>query len=372
MHPIVVSIAWWFVRALAAFLVVSAALPFLRVGWWPVRLCDFPRLQLGTLALLGAAIVVAYGVLQAWRAEHTALLILMLAVASWQISHAIPYTPVWPRTVADAEPGAPSLRIAVLNIDYENTRKHDALRMIESLDADILVLIEVDEEWGRVLSQLRETYEFREGPVLEEGLGILVWSRVPLSGAQTRYLVSDDRPSVLATIEWPGMPQVRFVAVHPSPPGLKKDDPGKEDEREDSRKRDAELVMVAKEVAERAGEAHIIAGDFNDVAWSHTTRLFERLSGLRDPRTGRSLLSTYHARYPLLRYPIDHVFVSDGFRVAGLSREVIPGSDHLGIIADLVFVGLEGVTPQPDKGDHEEAGDVVEEGKDDAQEDGDR
>lgn len=370
MPDVILSIAWWLVRALAAFLALAAALPFLRVGWWPVRLCDFPRLQLGVLALVGVAGVVAHGLLQAWRAEHATLLVVMLAVASWQLSHAIPYSPLWRKGVADAESGSPSLRLAVLNLDYENPRRSEALRMIESLDADILVLIEVDAEWARTLATLEQKYGWREGVVLEDGLGLLVWSRVRLSDAQTRCLVTDDRASVLATIEWPDMRPVRFVAVHPSPPGLGKDH--NDDEREDSRKRDAELVMVAKEVAQRADEAHIVAGDFNDVAWSHTTRLFERLSGLRDPRVGRGLLTTYHARYPMLRYPIDHVFVSDGFRVAALSRVVIPGSDHLGILADLAFSGRNGVTPEPVKDDHEEASQIVEKGKEDAREDGER
>lgn len=372
MPDVILSIAWWLVRALATFLALAAALPFLRVGWWPVRLCDFPRLQLGVLALVGVAAVVALGPARAWSVEHTALLAALLALASWQLSHAIPYSPLWRKGVADAESGSPSLRLAVLNLDYENPRRSEALRMIESLDADILVLIEVDAEWERVLAPLAGRYDYRVGVVLEEGLGLLVWSRVPLSSAETRYLVTDDRPSVLATIEWPGMYPVRFVAVHPSPPGLKKNDPFEEDEREDSRRRDAELVMVAKEVAQRTDEAHIVAGDFNDVAWSHTTRLFERVSGLRDPRVGRGLLSTYHARYPLLRYPIDHVFVSEGFRVAGKSRKIIPGSDHLGIIADLAFSGRNGVTPEPVKDDHEEASQILEKGKEDAREDGER
>ncbi|MGP1309575.1 MAG: endonuclease/exonuclease/phosphatase family protein, partial [Phycisphaerales bacterium] len=104
----------------------------------------------------------------------------------------------------------------------------------------------------------------------------------------------------------------------------------------------------------------------------HTTRLFERLSGLRDPRKGRSLLSTYHADYALFRYPIDHVFVSEGFAVRALERVRIPESDHLGVVADLVLLREEGVKPNPDGDDQQEAQEIVEEGKEDAAEDGER
>lgn len=358
----------WLTRIVAAFVVATGVAPFLKVGWWPVRLCDFPRLQLGVVALGGAALATGLALGPAGRAEHAALLCAMLVVAAWQISHAAPYSLLRPKTVPDCRRSRSSLRLAVLNLDFRNPRRADAARVITSLDADILVLIEIDEEWRRSLDALASDRRWREGRVLDDGLGLLVWSRVPLIEPTTEFLVTNDRPSVHAVIDWPGAGPVRFVALHPSPPGLERDD----GERENSRKRDAELILVAKRVAERRDEAHIVAGDFNDVAWSHTTRLFQRLSGLRDPRVGRSLLSTYHARYPMLRYPIDHVFVSDGFRVAGLARVRIPGSDHLGIVADLDFTGHEGVEPDPVTADQGEAREIVHEGKQDARRDGDR
>src|SRR5690606_29109292 len=106
--------------------------------------------------------------------------------------------------------------------------------------------------------------------------------------------------------------------------------------------------------------------DFNDVAWSHTTRLFKRLSNLRDPRIGRTLLNTYHAQHPLFRYPIDQLFLPEHSQIQTLRRVRLPGSDHFGILAEFA-VSADPVQDAPHPSDHEEASEIVAEGAADAQ-----
>jgi hypothetical protein len=50
-----------------------------------------------------------------------------------------------------------------------------------------------------------------------------------------------------------------------------------------------------------------------------------------DPRAGRGVYNTFHARYWFLRWPLDHVFVSNHFLLRRLRRLPAFGSDHFPI-----------------------------------------
>lgn len=125
-------------------------------------------------------------------------------------------------------------------------------------------------------------------------------------------------------------------------------------------------MLVAKQVQQESDHPWIVTGDFNDVAWSHTTRLFKRLSGLKDPRVGRRLLTTYHADRPLWRYPIDHIFVSEGFALTSFDRQRTPGSDHFAVVTGLRLHRPDGPTQAEDGEDRHEAAEKVVDGVDDA------
>ncbi len=69
--------------------------------------------------------------------------------------------------------------------------------------------------------------------------------------------------------------------------------------------------------------------DFNNVAWARSSVLFRKTSGLIDPRIGRGFVSTFHARYKLLRFPIDLFFHSTDIFIVEFKTLKHIGSDHL-------------------------------------------
>ena len=357
----------WLLRLLTAALLVFTFLPTLRSGAWLVRVCDFPRVQ---FAAAGLVFAVAWGAVLAYTgrsSEGMAWLGAWVAVVVWHGAAIAKYTRLWGRqvpTVSPEEADGDGVQQLIVNLDKGNDRRQEVREACAGVDPDVLVLVELDRAWSAALEPLRERYPERIESVREDGLGLGLWSKLPLEGGEVRFLVSERRPSLWTTVRLPDGRTSRLVAVHPTPPGL----PRREGEgRESSRIRDAELVLVAREIQKEQGKAWVVAGDFNDVAWSRTTRLFQRLSGLGDPRVGRMLLNTFHQRHPLMRYPLDHIFVSEGFGVDGFGRFATPGSDHFGVTARLLLRVEEGPEPNAD-GDEEAIGqEFVEQGADDAE-----
>ncbi|MDO4432960.1 MAG: endonuclease/exonuclease/phosphatase family protein [Alysiella sp.] len=149
-----------------------------------------------------------------------------------------------------------------------------------------------------------------------------------LKNAQVRYLVRDDIPSITTQIQLPSSEWIHIYCLHPMPPSPT--------EAQEATERDSELLMVGKEIA-TTKQSCLVFGDLNDVAWSNSSRLFQRISGLLDPRIGRGLYNTFHAQYWFLRWPLDHIFHSSDFLVTDL--KVLPhiGSDHFPVYGKFQF-----------------------------------
>lgn len=90
-------------------------------------------------------------------------------------------------------------------------------------------------------------------------------------------------------------------------------------------------------LVKQAREPAIVAGDFDDVSWSRTTRMFEADGQLGNVRLGRGLYSSFRATSLVMRWPLAHVFVTSHFRLAELKRLPDIDSDHFPIYAELVL-----------------------------------
>ncbi|WP_231746657.1 endonuclease/exonuclease/phosphatase family protein [Maioricimonas rarisocia] len=345
----VVRWLWYGLVALCVLLAATALLPLLPVNWWWVRIGDFPRVQL----LLAYLIVLPMLIPFFRRRLSWVLGGLLLAGVGIQLYWIFPYLPVAPQEVQSAGPPQRSsrLRIVTANVLQKNTNASAVLELIRNESPDVVVLCEVNHRWIRDLAPLDEMFPYHEKHPLENKYGIALYSRYEVTRAEVRAMVKEDIPSIDARIRLPSGHEVRLFAVHPNPPR-----PG-----ESTVKRDAELVLVGREV--RDNQSVVVLGDMNDVGWSRTTNLFQEVSGLLDPRKGRGLYPTFNARSTIWQYPLDHLFHTDDFRVAELRTLSYIGSDHYPLLVELVYAPDaedEQEAPDLDQGDREDAEDAVE------------
>jgi endonuclease/exonuclease/phosphatase (EEP) superfamily protein YafD len=322
-------------------------------AWW-VRACDFPRLQIA-----GLLIAVLVGLLA--TADLSAPLNQLLALAvglclAWQLTVVLPYTRLWPVELHDAPrpPGERALSLLVVNVLMSNREADGLLAMLRAHEPDVVLALEVDDWWHRRLAELEHDYAWQLVHPLDNTYGMLCYSRLELIEPELRFLLKPDIPSLRSGLRLRSGEQVTFYGLHPEPPAPQ--------EADTSLPRDAELVIVAREVA-AAERSTIVAGDLNDVAWSHTSRLFRRLGRMLDPRIGRGMFNTFHARHWLLRWPLDHVFVSDDFLLHAIRRLPAFGSDHFPILITLAYAPKAAAVqeaPAPDAEDRAEAADKLE------------
>lgn len=355
----------WAMRLVGVFLCSVTVLPELKTGRWYVRWWDFPRLQILVLLIAMITTIVIAGLVTGFTGEHYGWMIAGGVAAAWQARYLIPFSRIGRREVAtttDSDQGE-RIRIMVSNVDFENDhpKVEQVIHLLAEENADVLLIVEYEQHWAKRLEKLRSQFEHHFEEVRGEGLGMAVWSHLKIQSAQKRHIISQRRVSLWLNLMTNNGSETNFVAVHPTPPGL---DDSTGEGRRDSSVRDAELVAVAKEIATGQEKDWVVAGDFNDVAWSSTMTLFKRIAGLKDPRIGRAFLGTFMAQVPPCRCPIDHVYVSQGFTVGSLRRKRIFGSDHFAIIAEISLDNARGgVDPESNESDHDEAKRLLEEGR---------
>ena len=349
-------------------LVYVSAVPLLRGDAWWIRIFDFPRMQIVVLiglTLGGYAVLRLYRRLRPWEYALVALVGLGLA---WQLVSIAPYTKFFRHEMSDSRAQDDSNRISLLvfNVLSDN-REAEALRdLIRDSDPDLIVLSETTRWWLEQLKGLEDDYPYTLFQPQENHYGMLLYSRLELENPEIRFLIEPEIPSIFTRVRLRSGTLVTLYGLHPRPPGLKRTDGEKDGEREDTDMRDAELLLVAKETKELGDVPVIVAGDFNDVAWSHTTHLFQRIGGLLDPRVGRGFFNTFDVRNRLMRYPLDHVFTSRHFLLVELRRLSDIGSDHFPMLVVLDYdpgASAANEEPRPDAGDEQEANKVIDKAK---------
>lgn len=342
------TVAVW---ALPILLTGGTLLPLVRSDYWTFRVLEYPRFQ---KLVLGIFCLILLFVLR----EHAGSAFLWLFIASFAcciflLIKIIPYTPLARKEMLQAKSGDAdnSLKVFTANVLQSNQEFDRMLAQIQQKDPDVIFLVETDDTWAEGMKRLEQSHPFVVQQALDNTYGILFYSRLPVRNEQVLYRTDPEVPSVEAEVQLRSGHWIKVFGLHPKPPVPH--------ESLYSTAKDKELMKVAFKVKEES-EPCIVMGDLNDVAWSHVTQLFRKVSGLLDPRRGRGFYSTYSARNWLMRIPLDYIFCSAHFALIKMNRMPYNGSDHFAMFIHLQYDPRYTAKQETPKADQEEKQEAAE------------
>ncbi|SDN90378.1 endonuclease/exonuclease/phosphatase family protein [Vreelandella arcis] len=314
--------------SIAIVLLLATLISRIRLRWWWIRSFEFPRLQIACVAAACCIAALWLPLSFTWRLITLTVCLVVIII---QACYILPWTRLWTKQVRSAivRNEARDITLLIANVLTPNRQSSTLVSQIHAHQPDIVLTLESDQWWQDQLDpELDPQWPYSVKIPLDNLYGMHLYSRLPLEDTSVEWLIQDDIPSIHTYIKLPGSERIRFFAVHPRPPAPS--------ESEKSLWRDAELLWIGEKI-QKTPQPTLVAGDLNDVAWSRTTRRFCRVSGMLDPRRGRGMFSTFHAQYPILRWPLDHIFVSEHFMLGNMRRLAGFGSDHFPILATLCY-----------------------------------
>ncbi|WP_230981502.1 endonuclease/exonuclease/phosphatase family protein [Echinicola salinicaeni] len=302
-------------------------MPLVKKDYWTFRVFDYPRFQ-KLILILTLIVFWFFEDYNKLTQVDFGILTVLILLFFYLLKQIIPYSPFSTKMVNSAKKDEKTtLSLLTANVYQYNKNFTKCMKLIKKQSPDVFMLVETDQAWADAMASLKTDYPHYIELPKNNTYGLLFYSKIPLKNTSINYLIDNEVPSIFTDLDL-GHQMIRIYGIHPTPPV-----PG---ENTHSTERDAEILLVGKK-AKAYNKPCIIMGDLNDVAWSYTTELFLKISGLGDPRIGRGMFNTFHANYPMLRWPLDHIFVSKHFKVKKLKVQPSIGSDHFPISVELVL-----------------------------------
>lgn len=308
----------WLLFLLLAF---TTLMPFTRTEAWWIRCWDFPRVHIAVLCVVCCGLAL-------WFTPPAYLWITIISAGflAFQTTKILPYTPLYPTeiTLDPTPPENASFLILAANVLKENEDPSKISDLILSKKPEILLLMETDRSWDAALETALATFKTVKSSPREDHYGMIFATNLEVVAFDFKHFSDDDTPTAVARLIAPNGADFSFIGLHPRPPV-----PGV-----DTTDRD-EQIHTSATIAHKLNRPVVCMGDFNDVAWSRTSKMVKKRGQFSDPRVGRGFFSSFDATHPLLRFPIDQMYVTKGARLVSFGRGPNVGSDHFPMMATL-------------------------------------
>jgi endonuclease/exonuclease/phosphatase (EEP) superfamily protein YafD len=311
---------------------------------------DYFRLQLFfvLMALLIANILLfdQLSTIELWSMGMVSLAMIHHAVVIF------PFIPFKKKVLSESKHPISLLSVNVLQ---KNNNYEALLQLIEEVKPHLLLTMESNQDWEEALQKLPIPFPYSHKIAKENRYGMHLYSRLEVLNSQEHKLISNKFPSIEATIKDENNEVFTFWGVHPPPPSPT--------EAPSSKQKDGEFMMLAKEIKTKDVPV-LVAGDFNSVCWSRSSKRFAKFSGLKDARLGRGFHSTFPVKPKIFRFPIDLLFHSNKIVIQKLETLSDIGSDHLPLLSIFsVIPTKKAMNNELGKEEKEEIEELIERGK---------
>jgi endonuclease/exonuclease/phosphatase (EEP) superfamily protein YafD len=316
------------IQILSYLCVLFVFLPIVKSDFWIFRSLEYSRFQNFILAVI---IVIIWGIYYAYygKIDYYAIVLNLISLIYLSIK-IIPYTILSKKEVRNVlmRDSNTELKFINANVLQSNTQYERLKKQLSQYNPDIILLLETDKKWMKQMQYIKSNYPYFIEVPQDNTYGMLFYSKLKITDKEINYLVKKDIPSIYCKVFLPNQTIISLWGLHPEPPV-----PG---ESLTSTAKDKELAIVALKVKDNKIPS-IVMGDLNDVAWSSTTSMFTKTSGLLDVRKGRGFYSTFSAHHWLIKFPLDYIFCSEHFGFIKMERLKRNGSDHFPIFTQLIY-----------------------------------
>ncbi len=318
---------YYLIIVISTLVIVASLLSlFYNLPYWYSKLLDFPRLQYLILAL--PCLILFMYLTSKWNWPAILLAVGLVAAILIQSIRIFPY---WfgEMKVPDAAENyleESTVSILLANVLITNKDAEKFREVVRDADADMVLVMEVDQWWLDQLKDFKRTYPFVIEQPNDVAYGMALYSRLPIENTEIKFLKHKNVPSFHSLVTLKSGQKFMLHSVHPVAPMPSDKYPDNVGEAEN------ELIQIGEMVAREQFPA-MVAGDFNDVSWSNTARLFGKDGNLNNVRLGRGLYNTFDANSIFMRWPLDHYYVTRHFKLVEIKLLDKIGSDHFPIYA---------------------------------------
>ncbi|WP_051568405.1 endonuclease/exonuclease/phosphatase family protein [Crocinitomix catalasitica] len=325
-------------------------LPEIGTTHWFFRIFDFIRIQV--VLLQSIVFVTGLFLFEEGNTLMLAALIILFIAIIYQAIVIAPYIPF----KKNKDKGQKStINILSVNVLQKNDNYEELIKLVKEVDPDILLTMETNKAWEQALEKIEVDYISVHKAPKENRYGMHFYSKLKAHKIQTHYFISDERPAIEAHLVDKNGNDFAFIGIHPPPPSPT--------EKTTSKQKDGELMKAAKHICE-LNMPTIVTGDFNNVCWSKSSKLFSKAASLVDARLGKGIYGTFPVSPAIFRFPLDLLYHSKGIEVNQLKILRDISSDHFPFYTELTIVN-EHAEPNSnlDKDLKEKADEIIEEGE---------